>query len=166
MDDIAKVMDAISVLQDMLLAATVKDEASILKLKGREGVPEAFMSYLVKEDEPEAEIEEEAPIAVSGAPAREAFESDLEFAKAVMVYHDAQEAKKGITTSDLATGFAAFEKKLREEVFPEMGEALKKSLVPEQHTAEKETANLNALWSGAGKAQNLSDFLYKEGIEI
>jgi len=170
MSEIDKILDAINILQDFSLAQSGNIEA-LDKLKKRENLPEPLKVALQKfEPKPEPVVEKEVcpkcgkePCVCEaepeeykkmttryGKPVREEYKTDEEFKKALDEY--------SAFVLDLTA-------EIRKAIETPIGEAIKKSLVPEKKP-ESDPVDVEKLFKNVGGAKDFADFMYKEGIVL
>jgi len=191
MDDIQKVLDAVSILQDSILA-TMDDKEAMVRLKAREDLPESMVKWIADKETPPAIVPPVipgvpaivAPIANtdSSKPKVEDFENEVDYAKALVRWDVATKAKDDpaaayrkpirenyLTDEEFNKAFASytsFVKGIRDELEPALGEAIKKTLVPAPPAPIDQDFDIDELWESAGDTDSLSQFLYKEGIKL
>jgi hypothetical protein len=169
-DDIQKILDSISLVQDVALAG-IGDKASIERLSKRADLPDSVKKYVAGFGKP---VEE------SGKPKPEDFKSDIEFAKALIAWDAEKTAKASpsfsykkpvradfVKEDDFKTAeaaYAEFISNIKKELTPEIGDAVKKSFMPQPRFDPNEKADLAKLFKDAGEADRMDDFLYKEGV--
>ena len=168
-DDIQKILDSISLVQDVTLAS-IGDKDAIARLKGKTDLPDSVKKLL----EPPKPVEK-------GKPLPENFTDEIEYAKALLAWDSAMKAKADPATpykkpvrenflveddfKKAEAAYNAFITQLRAEIEPAVGEAVKKSLAPAAPAAliDKPIADIKKLYAGAD-AVDIKEFLYKEGV--
>lgn len=164
MDEIEKVLDAISILQDVQFAQ-LGDTESLERLKERETLPDFLKEWIEKVEEPDVEDEaedeeEEEPVEkdeakvepVDGKPKAENFTDEFAFAEALLRWKKSQEAKDDPATPyrkpipEMYPSQEAYQKALdaynemvkeiKDAIAPELGEAIKKTLAPQREQVQ------------------------------
>jgi len=152
-DDVQKILDAISLSQDFTLAL-YGDEGAVGRLLTKTDLPESVKKFITKPKDVEKVAETPKP----EGPQRADFKSDLEFAKAVLEY-------EGVKVKKSEADEKALIAKIKAELEPELGAAIKKSLAPPQRAAETATVDLAKAWSNAEGSINFREMLYKGGVQ-
>lgn len=143
-DDVQKILDAISLSQDYTLAL-YGDEDAVKRLTAKADLPESIKKFLIERAKPKTEVPKDALV-------RENFKSDVEFAKAVLGAEDAK--TKASTEAE-----RALINKVKAELQPELGEALKKSFVKKDTSVPDNAIDFKKLASEADSTVRFKDFV-------
>mgnify|MGYP003969692257 FL=1 len=189
MDEVTKVMDAIAILQDSVLA-NIGDTEAMTRLEAREELPESMRSWIEMKkaegdeptpdpvDEPEPEPE---PVSVEkGKPIATDYDDELEFARALIHWDTAKKVKADPATpykKPVRESFASeadftkandaynsFISEIKRDLTEEIGDAVKKSLAGAP-AEPVEPADIKSFAKAADEARNFEDYLYRVGVE-
>lgn len=158
MSELDKILDAVNILQDFTLAQAGNKDA-LDRLSKKENLPEPLkdivdvkLKELVKNVKGEAKPEEIKKMTQRyGKPLRDEYQTDDEFNKALEDYN--------AFVTDLTS-------EIRKAIETPIGEAIKKSLVPERRQTDEAPVDIMKMFKSMGDSKDFGDFIYKEDVKV